>query len=520
MFTDVQLKQITSLLKEADLDIAFDQKKFDAEIDKQGKAVAFETILARVQILVRLFKIDIDCELQRDAYQLLRHIHDAETVSCLTDNPDYLAEKIKSLPSHERLALCLNATLVGAATLAEQLFNKEACDPRENTYIVIYAICSGNNEWAKKLIKDYQIEITDEKYNAGFYAKKLNEFSKLYEELKAKKTFEVSPPEEKAKNVSSASQLTAFSLFESNSSYALTGELLESFDELILGELEILTDLKNENVKRLIHDMLFDPNYTPSEAAKYAATFGGGFGNNQFALIYCCMYPHKWDDPDIKDFKRVIINSYVERATEDNAPSGAKENKEKWLRLHARLIIKKFIAERQITAIKLTQDELDTKRKKLIYVRGKKIDLAEDAKEIEKSKELIEALNKEEGVSGYISEDLSSKSSLLLKPLEAKSLPATIDETDPRWDRIYDLIKNTPLGRNRPENKMLKVVRSILYKESSHCSWAELPQWSLPATTVRHYYYQWRTSRVLDQVKEVIANPISNSTSLSGRTRL
>ena len=51
------------------------------------------------------------------------------------------------------------------------------------------------------------------------------------------------------------------------------------------------------------------------------------------------------------------------------------------------------------------------------------------------------------------------------------------------------------IGRLR-KTDLCEVVNAVLYLASTGCQWRQLPKDFPPPSTVQHYFYQWRDSRL------------------------
>ena len=82
------------------------------------------------------------------------------------------------------------------------------------------------------------------------------------------------------------------------------------------------------------------------------------------------------------------------------------------------------------------------------------------------------------------------------------------------WSKIYEVIKDTPTGRIRPEETMREIFNAILYRERRNCCWRALPlpEGKIKYTSARSYYYSWKKKGLFD----IIINKINASENLSG----
>jgi len=135
----------------------------------------------------------------------------------------------------------------------------------------------------------------------------------------------------------------------------IKGELLTSFNEIILELIENIIEIKDEKIKRLYLHMLFNGNLSCKVVAKCSADLDRVIGE-QFSILYCCLYPNKWQEPYMSSYKKFVIDSYVERSSE----SGKGETqllKENWLMAHAKKFAEEVFAKNNLLQIELTEEE-------------------------------------------------------------------------------------------------------------------------------------------------------------------
>lgn len=291
--------------------------------------------------------------------------------------------------------------------------------------------------------------------------------------------------------------------------YELTGDLLESFEYLILNELESLSDMIDVSDKNLLLDVLFNPDLPIEKVASSAREIDPFFGY-RFAIVYCCMYPHRWYDDKIKDFKQVVIDSYVKRTLSDvqNANEAIVKSLEKWIIQHAHQFIQQFFKERGISKPQLNTAEVEKESAILKDIRYLWPDLSDDVKKLIELQNNIASINNNEPES-------SIKGSLINNPSVFKELDKDykllknswkISLNDSKWQEIYAEIKFTSQKNQlRDESKMHKVIQAILYKEEKKCRWIDIPSGLLPYTTICPYYYKWKRAGTLDKINQIVA---------------
>lgn len=297
---------------------------------------------------------------------------------------------------------------------------------------------------------------------------------------------------------------------ESSHSKEIKGELLESFDELISFELEDLLDIKDERAKNLLIDILFDSNHSVSEVVNYTTEIDPVFGP-RFGILYCCLNPDKWDDPAIEPYKKVVIDSYVERASTADELSDVVVHTKKasFLKDYAKNLVASYFKEKLIGKPTLTEDEKEIKLVLLDKIRSiaafDSESIIDDAGKFQKEWQGLS----EESKSGFVKPNFPLQFSN--KDNEAVGISKDswrkISLTSSAWTSIYDLIKYTPTDRERKNQpKLLSIVQAILYKEGTGCRWKDIPQSMSTATTAYHYYNQWKKNKVLSKINEIVVS--------------
>ncbi len=282
------------------------------------------------------------------------------------------------------------------------------------------------------------------------------------------------------------------------------GELLESFNEILLGELEELTDIKEEDVRNLLIDILYEDRPV-EEVVKYVSEAEIDFGK-RFAIIYCCLNPHRWEDSWMKDYKTAMLESYVDRSYDMTGKNSIKDKEFiEGLKDHANFVAKAFLDAKNIQKRTLTKPQLQKKEEILHRIANKstEIEITEDVKLLEIEKNALKEIISNEGEKNLRIVDIAKPSIVSSQiPINSWKLTSSYE----RWNEIYDLIKETPKGHFRKPDKMLEIVRAVLYKEEKNCPWSELPRRNLPpSSTVRHYYYEWKVNGNLEKIKQIVS---------------
>jgi len=69
------------------------------------------------------------------------------------------------------------------------------------------------------------------------------------------------------------------------------------------------------------------------------------------------------------------------------------------------------------------------------------------------------------------------------------------------WQKIYELVKYPPIIKTqRDENKMLAVIKAIVYKHETNCKWVDLPKWAPSVGQVYYYYSEAKRRNLLDNI--------------------
>jgi putative transposase len=70
----------------------------------------------------------------------------------------------------------------------------------------------------------------------------------------------------------------------------------------------------------------------------------------------------------------------------------------------------------------------------------------------------------------------------------------------PEWAMIEPRLSHRRRLGQPPKTEMRCVVNALLYMVRTGCQWRQLPREFPPYTTVQHYFYAWRDSRVLERI--------------------
>lgn len=496
MLTTGQESELQSIFQK--VECPFDISKFKSSLAVLRKRFDFKEIFSKIELLVNLVTKLTDCEAQRSAYSMLRHISDVNVLHCVLDEP--FGEEISD--NFDKIQYCLYSSLVGSKKVSESLFNA-SLNPKSNSYVISYAMCSGDIDWVQKLVQTWNVNIKQKKYCFQFYAESLKsaELKNYFHNFDEKK-----PPV--AFKSDFFSKKLPHEIFHED---LIKRELLESFTEILLGEFDELMDMGDHEVRRLLVDILFDSNITVEKVIKYAAELLSPVAGPRVGIIHCCIFPEKWDDSSMKDYCSAMIHSYIKHLGCTPEDEGYKKKCDA-LKTYASTIWKKFSEEMNIELIKRDFSVSDQAKKQETLKRISKdiveyVDVSSDASSLFQDVETSYKLICEEGGTGVF-KDINERKGIFARTPSPGRLPNTPDVwklslSDKKWPRIYELVKETNTGRLRDPRFMLKIVSAVLYKEEKHCSWRELPQLMPPATTVRHYYYQWKNENKLEQIRKI-----------------
>jgi len=278
----------------------------------------------------------------------------------------------------------------------------------------------------------------------------------------------------------------------------IKGEFLTSFNEIIFGLVENLIEIKDESIKRLYLNIIFNPELSCNVIAKYSADLDPVFGE-QFSILYCCLNPRKWSDPYMNTYKKFVIDSYVERSSESESGM-INQAKETWLINYAEQLVKGLFEQNSIGKIILSEEERASQNSLLQSIStslvGNAMPNESSVKELEEQKNQIEEIQKDEGYDSDIDFHNLMKVNDYNMSLWSKKTSRYSDD----WQKIYKIIGHTATQRPRNEDKMFNIYCAIQYKQQHQCRWKELPQCFPSAATVKHYYYEWKSNTELTQL--------------------
>jgi hypothetical protein len=420
-----------------------------------------------------------------------------QILACLDDNVEYFNNLLsaKTINTQDQHNALLNAALVASKEIVNLFLSKFNAKEEEN--LVFHAMCSGDDDWVLHLIQENNIDVVDPKYAFEYYANLLKNPTFL----------SCLQQEQQTKSSTKSTSLSPATFFrwipqEINQKCKIRGELLVSFDEIILGLLESLYELPNEVNKKILLNVLSSSKYSCETVARYAYELDRTIGE-QFSILYCCKHPEKWHDPYMKEYKKTVITSYAERSLEyiqdQHQKLEAITEKEKWLIMHAREFVLKFLHKNTLKVDGLTVEEKQILDQALVRIEHDKSLRPSTPnrfviENLEKEKEELEKIFKEEG----------EINSAQLEKLDIKKLSSSfsldgnykeISKHSKEWQEIYEVIGKTPSRKlSRDYNKMFEIFSAILYKQQTKCRWTELPQTFPFSTTVRHYYYEWMSN--------------------------
>jgi putative transposase len=78
------------------------------------------------------------------------------------------------------------------------------------------------------------------------------------------------------------------------------------------------------------------------------------------------------------------------------------------------------------------------------------------------------------------------------------------DLTDSEWELIEPFLPAAKSGGRPRTTNLRDVMDAILYMASSGCQWRMLPKCFPPLSTVQHYFYDWRNSRLWQSINHIL----------------
>jgi len=277
----------------------------------------------------------------------------------------------------------------------------------------------------------------------------------------------------------------------------IEGEFLISFNEIILGLVENLIEIKDESVKRSYLNIIFNPELSCNVVAKYSADLDPIFGE-QFGILYCCLNPKKWSDPYMTTYKKIVIDSY------ELESSLLKQPKESWLIHYAEQFVKELFIQNDIVRITLTVEEESSQQSLLqsvsVNLTGNIIPTESSLKELEEQKKQIEEIQIDEGYDS----DIDFHSLMKVADHNTSFWSRKTSRYSDDWRKIYEIIGHTPAQKPRNEDKIFNIFCAIQYKQQHQCRWKELPQCFPSSATVKHYYYEWKSNSAFIQLLKSI----------------
>lgn len=148
--------------------ILFKLKEYLDSINKFTET-QIKLIISKVKHLVYIIEqTNDDYDGKRTAMSILKMIYDNELLlKCLADLTFDIEDK------YEKLEWCLKGCIVGSKNFVEHFFTDEF-NPKKNTWLISFAICSNDTDWVISLVEKWNVNIKLSKYCFLTYSKRLN----------------------------------------------------------------------------------------------------------------------------------------------------------------------------------------------------------------------------------------------------------------------------------------------------------------------------------------------------------
>lgn len=436
-------------------------------------------------------------EHDKDTQEIILHL--------LDDDVNYFKQKKESMSSYEQTRFCSYAAVVGAFDVVKLFFSKN-CDP---VHVALYAICSGDVDAVQQFVNDHKVDAS----NSDFF-----DLAEALGNQALKDFYEAQKSEKLTQQAARAAGHFAGTQAGNQKQHQLSGEFLESFNELLRNELDSLLEIQDLNVRKLLIDAVWDEKLTAEQLGRYAAAIDPVIGY-RLAVIASCLSLKRWDEEFVRPFKTVVIDSYLDRS----GLASANDQAVNWLKRHAR----QFVAEYLHPSKEVLSPEEIIKKNQILSDIEKEVP---DTPRIRQASEglksdvdfIVEVLEEEKPK--RVASD--SKGVALVAdgaPVGfGKNSYSEIFMNKDLWSKIYDVVKYTsppPGGRVRDEKKMKEVLRAIAHKEEHHLRWKELPAQLFPnIPSVQYYYRLWRSNGVMNQIRVVLAGEQPNAAPTLGGT--
>jgi hypothetical protein len=392
----------------------------------------------------------------------------------------------------------VQAALVGAVKVTEAIFARaKETKPNFNLFFISYAICSGNTEWVKSLVKTFNLDITDPKLCFEVYARRVGNQALIdyYDEFDRAKS-------EKAKSEGAS----FFSPSAASLNMGKIPDIPEPLINCLQGLFDCIWDLINDcsnDIKPYIFSILQDSELEPKQAILMIHSFQENGAINfdlagSFGLLFCALHPECWPKyPDKQHHDNIFRNtSSIYLSTENQKQ------------------LDKFI--------------ILLKGRLMGYIKRKFRDILPEFRKKPDDYEAFKTKNLEvqiedvviniQPVEDYLQTEQYEQSKIEpseLRPIKTNAFIAPgskeLTLSHPVWPKIYEIVKYIPQHRHiRKEKQMLNVIKSIWYKEEHHCRWQDLPKWSESVGKVYYYYRKWQAENLLNELLTEVNKALSS----------
>lgn len=279
-----------------------------------------------------------------------------------------------------------------------------------------------------------------------------------------------------------------------------------------------------ERQQRLIFSILQDKQFSSAEDRSVIVRLRRVFydiddSRNSIAptltILYCALHPESWENLEMREYKRCLIDRTVEIY-------GMKESKEGEKELKQELASKQLTFSEAIgymydfTCCKLQKDfatlhlEENEAQERMGIIAGvvEQMSLAEEGR-VSYDEGFIKTHN--EFVDMYPKAERRERAHTAPTPIKhtqkfnAKNWDS-LSKKDPIWPEIFALIvytSSSAAARQRDESKMLEIVKAIFCKDLTGCPWRYLPQACPHWRQVYYYYKLWERNGTLDQIRTI-----------------
>lgn len=498
-------QKMIEILREAD--VIFDESILNKKLELLND---FQKLKLHARLLA-LFSISNDSkgdyDAKREAYRVLRHILKEGIIDCLLDDDKLFVEMCEKskMTADKAIEFSLISALAGSKKIAEYLFNTFECsNPKNNSYFISYAICSGENEWVKEIIEKWKVDIKNKKYCFYTYAIKFNnqdliDFYRRFpcSQIENKSTF-----------------FTSDKIFSDQKPKLLKipDPIAEAIENSLLGLKEIILEEFNKIEQRIILSLITDSNLSISqvvsciEEMEEESSLGRIFSNSVWILC-CSLNPSRWQKLTNRNQADLLDNLVAACLRSESTEWNEEELKIRVKQLfshHTYQILKPLIVKKSDLDVNenlyreklISQSEIIKNNDLLLKGMQEEAFIDDYFKTlINELKTIMECKTKKLGVNIRNKTDLSTHAPIFYE----------LNISHPVWKLILGLlVENIPQLKKQSEGKTLNFVKTILFKESKNCKWGDLPKWSPPIGEVYFYYKEWQKMGLLYRIHQFI----------------